>query len=54
MPRMKIIDKLVTNSLLLFNKNMKIQDRCHLKPFFAATKIFGATQSTMSEEQILL
>ena len=43
MPKMKIVDKLVTNSLLLFNKNIKIQDRCHLKPLIAATKIIGAT-----------
>ena len=43
MPRMKIVDKSVTNSLLLFNKNIKIQIRCHLKLLVAATKIIGAT-----------
>ena len=43
MSRMKIVDKLVANSLLLFNKNIKIQERCHLYPLIAATKIIGAT-----------
>ena len=41
MPRMKFVDELVTNSLLLFNKNIKIQDRCHILPLIAATKIIG-------------
>ena len=43
MPRMKIVDKLVTNSLLLFNKNIRIQDICRIKPLIAATKIIGAS-----------
>ena len=30
MPRMKIVDKLITNSLLLFNKGLKIQDGCQV------------------------
>ena len=39
MPRMKIIDELVTNNLLLFNKGIKIQDCWVLKTLIVATKM---------------